>query len=119
LPTGTRSRAVPAATSCVTVETSRSPITLSVTLPADPKVPPGGLAGKLNNFNRGGRACRALVQRDQHGREEAAGMTWAKLSEDLATWTIPATRTKNGMPHRRKLALLTKDADGVLGGDGE
>src|SRR5262249_35627366 len=30
--------------------------------------PPGGLAGKLNNFNRGGRACRAPVQLDQHGR---------------------------------------------------
>jgi hypothetical protein len=29
--------------------------------------PPGGLAGKLNNFNRGGQACRPLVQRDQHG----------------------------------------------------
>jgi hypothetical protein len=26
-------------------------------------------------------------------REEVAGMTWAELSEDLATWTIPATRT--------------------------
>jgi integrase len=26
-------------------------------------------------------------------------MTWAELSEDFATWTIPATRTKNGIPH--------------------
>ena len=33
----------------------------------NPKVPPGGLTGKLNNFNRGGRAWRPLVQRDQHG----------------------------------------------------
>ena len=32
-------------------------------------------------------------------REEVAGMTWAELSEDLTTWTIPGTRTKNGMPH--------------------
>ena len=34
LPTGMRSRAVPAATSWVTVDVSRSPITLSVSLPA-------------------------------------------------------------------------------------
>jgi integrase len=32
-------------------------------------------------------------------REEVAGMTWAELSEDLTTWMIPATRTKNGIPH--------------------
>jgi hypothetical protein len=25
--------------------------------------PPGGLTGKLNNLNRGGRACRAHAQR--------------------------------------------------------
>jgi len=31
-------------------------------------------------------------------REEVAGMTWAELSEDLATWTMLATRTKNGIP---------------------
>jgi hypothetical protein len=24
-------------------------------------------------------------------------LMWAELSEDLATWTIPATRTKNGI----------------------
>jgi hypothetical protein len=34
-------------------------------------------------------------------REEVAGMTWAELSEDLATWTIPATRTKNGISASR------------------
>jgi hypothetical protein len=33
----------------------------------NPKVPPPGLTEKLNDFNRGGRACRQLVQRDQHG----------------------------------------------------
>jgi integrase len=32
-------------------------------------------------------------------RAEVAGMTWAELSDDLATWTIPGTRTKNGAPH--------------------
>jgi hypothetical protein len=29
-------------------------------------------------------------------REEVAGMTWAELSEDLTTWTIPATRPRTG-----------------------
>ena len=31
-------------------------------------------------------------------REEVAGMAWAELSADLDTWTIPAERTKNGVP---------------------
>ena len=54
-------------------------------------------------------------------REEVAGMTWAELSEDLATWTIPATRTKNGVPHlvplsqtaRELLALHSDRPEGV------
>jgi Arm DNA-binding domain len=29
-------------------------------------------------------------------RDEVAGMTWAELSEDLATWTIPAARPRTG-----------------------
>jgi integrase len=44
-------------------------------------------------------------------REEVAGMTWAELSEDLATWTIPATRTKNGIPH---LVPLSQPASKIL-----
>jgi integrase len=32
-------------------------------------------------------------------REEVAGMTWAELSDDLAVWTIPASRAKNGKTH--------------------
>jgi integrase len=44
-------------------------------------------------------------------REEVAGMTWAELSEDLATWTVPATRTKNGTPH---LVPLSKPASKIL-----
>src|SRR5215831_1511556 len=44
-------------------------------------------------------------------REEVAGMTWAELSEDLATWTIPATRTKNGIPH---LVPLSQPASNIL-----
>ena len=65
-----------------------------------------------------GAIVRLLMLTGQR-REEVAGMTWAELSEDLATWTISATRTKNGMPHRRELAALTKDVRGVLGGDCE
>jgi integrase len=32
-------------------------------------------------------------------RAEVAGMTWAELSDDLAMWTIPANRAKNGATH--------------------
>jgi integrase len=32
-------------------------------------------------------------------REEVAGMKWSELSDDLAVWTIPASRTKNGSVH--------------------
>jgi integrase len=45
-----------------------------------------------------GAIVRLLMLTGQR-REEVAGMTWAELSQDLATWTIPATRTKNGIPH--------------------
>src|SRR5262249_57592912 len=45
-----------------------------------------------------GAIVRLLMLTGQR-REEVAGMTWAELSEDLATWTIPGTRTKNGIPH--------------------
>jgi integrase len=31
--------------------------------------------------------------------EEVAGMTWAELSDDFSTWTIPASRAKNGATH--------------------
>jgi integrase len=50
-----------------------------------------------------GAMVRLLMLTGQR-REEVAGMTWAELSEDLATWTIPATRTKNGIPHIVPLA---------------
>ena len=32
-------------------------------------------------------------------REEVAGMRWSELSEDLARWTLPGIRMKNGRPH--------------------
>jgi integrase len=32
-------------------------------------------------------------------REEVAGMTWAELAPDLSSWTIAASRSKNGKAH--------------------
>ena len=54
-------------------------------------------------------ACDTLgpVQRDYvrfllltlQRRQEVAGATWSEISPDLATWTIPAERAKNGRAH--------------------
>jgi integrase len=44
-------------------------------------------------------------------REEVAGMTWAELSTDRATWTIPPARAKNGVAH---LVPLSDVARAVL-----
>jgi integrase len=51
-------------------------------------------------------------------------MTWAELWEDSATWTISATRTKNGIPHlvplgqpaRELLHALPSDRPGDVQG---
>src|SRR5262245_6980281 len=45
-----------------------------------------------------GAIVRLLMLTGQR-REEVAGVTWTELSKDLTTWTIPASRTKNGIPH--------------------
>jgi integrase len=37
-------------------------------------------------------------------REEVAGMAWAELFDDFSTWTIPASRAKNGATHIVPLA---------------
>jgi integrase len=37
-------------------------------------------------------------------REEVASMAWAELSDDFSTWTIPASRAKNGATHIVPLA---------------
>ncbi|MBX6743967.1 MAG: site-specific integrase [Acetobacteraceae bacterium] len=37
-------------------------------------------------------------------REEVGGMRWSELSADLAVWTIPASRAKNGTAHVVHLA---------------
>ena len=55
-----------------------------------------------------GAIVRLLMLTGQR-REEVAGMTWAELSEDLATWTIPAKRTKNGAPHLVPLSQPARD----------
>src|SRR5262249_17942654 len=70
-----------------------------------------------------GAIVRLLMLTGQR-REEVAGMRWAELSQDLATWTIPATRTKNGVPHlvplsepaRKLLHALSSDGPGDVGG---
>jgi integrase len=52
-------------------------------------------------------------------RDEVARMTWAELSEDLATWTIPAGRTKNGIPHLVPLSQPTRELLHALLPDGQ
>ena len=37
-------------------------------------------------------------------RQEVAGSTWAEISPDLMTWTIPEEREKNGRAHLVHLA---------------
>jgi integrase len=51
-------------------------------------------------------------------RDEVAGMTWVELSEDLATWTIPASRTKNGIHHLVPLSQPARELLHALPTDG-
>ena len=51
---------------------------------------------------------RLLILTGQR-REEVAGMTWAELSGDFSTWTIPASRAKNGATHIVPLASPAQD----------
>jgi integrase len=51
---------------------------------------------------------RLLVLTGQR-REEVAGMTWAELSGDFSTWTIPASRAKNGATHIVPLSAPAQD----------
>jgi integrase len=50
-----------------------------------------------------GPIVRLLILTGQR-REEVGGMTWAELSDDFLTWTIAASRAKNGTPHVVPLA---------------
>jgi integrase len=45
-----------------------------------------------------GTIIRLLILTGQR-RGEVAGMLWGEISDDLATWNIPAERTKNGAAH--------------------
>ena len=45
-----------------------------------------------------GTIVRLLILTGQR-RGEVAGMNWGEISDDLATWTMPGERTKNGVAH--------------------
>ncbi len=53
--------------------------------------------------SRFGALVRVLILTGQR-REECGGMAWSELSDDLATWTLPPSRTKNGRAHIVPLA---------------
>jgi integrase len=53
---------------------------------------------------------RMLIMTGQR-REDVAGMSWSEISRDLATWTIPAARAKNGAEH---LVPLSPQAQAIL-----
>jgi integrase len=66
-----------------------------------------------------GTIVRLLILTGQR-RGEVAGMTWGEISEDMAIWTLPGERTKNGAAHTVPLsasarellkALLSDDAN--------
>jgi integrase len=59
-----------------------------------------------------GPIIRLLLLTGQR-REEVAGIAWSELSDDLTKWTIPASRTKNGVPH---IVPLSKPAQDLLRG---
>ncbi len=46
-------------------------------------------------------------------RDEVAGMRWSEVSADMATWTIPAGRAKNGAAH---VVHLAPEARALLAG---
>jgi integrase len=49
-------------------------------------------------------ACVKLLILTAQRRTETAGMRWAELASDFGTWTVPASRTKNGRAHVVHLA---------------
>jgi integrase len=54
-----------------------------------------------------GAIVRLLILTGQR-RGEVAGMTWAELSDDLSTWTLPGERTKNGITHAVPLSEVAQ-----------
>ena len=71
-----------------------------------------------------GPIIRLLILTGQR-REEVTGMRWDELSDDLTTWTIAASRAKNGAVHhvplaepaREILRALPREGELVLPGD--
>ena len=55
-----------------------------------------------------GRVVQFLALTGQR-RDEVAGMEWSEVAADLSTWTIPATRAKNGAAHIVPLSPPAKD----------
>src|SRR5262249_750974 len=55
-----------------------------------------------------GAIVRLLILTGQR-RGEVAGLSWRELSDDLATWTIPGDRTKNGAAHVVPLSAPARD----------
>lgn len=55
-----------------------------------------------------GTIVRLLILTGQR-RGEVAGMAWNEISEDLATWTLPGERTKNGEAHMVPLSAPVRD----------
>jgi integrase len=53
---------------------------------------------------------RMLILTGQR-RDEVAGMTWDELATDLSTWTIPASRAKNGAEH---LVPMSSQAQAIV-----
>jgi integrase len=55
-----------------------------------------------------GAIVRLLILTGQR-RGEVAGMHWGEIADDLATWTMPGERTKNGAPHMVPLSGPARD----------
>jgi integrase len=55
-----------------------------------------------------GTIIRLLIVTGQ-GRGEVAGMAWQEISDDLANWTMPGKRTKNGVAHVVPLSVAARD----------
>lgn len=62
-----------------------------------------GLVRRHHQLNRGALALRLITA--QRGNE-VIGMAWSEV--DGAWWTIPGSRTKNGLAHRVPLTALAK-----------
>jgi integrase len=60
-----------------------------------------------------GSIIRLLILTGQR-RGEVAGMSWGELSDDLASWTMPGERTKNGVAHVVPLSVPARDLLGDL-----